>query len=139
MRKPTRFGFSGVLACVCFFCLSTATALPQEAKPAPSPDAVADEEPPLPAAAMLALRQLQEQNLAVLKALEQLREDRDGALNRYTETLSIHLNALKDAFSFQGQQQLQMARSSNHFIITVAAALAGLAVLVMLLSALLPV
>jgi len=139
MRTPTRFGICGLAACVGSFCLSTATGLPQEAVPNNPAAPIANEDSPLPAAALPSLRQLQEQNLAVLKALEHLGEERDVALHRYTETITTQLNALKDAFAVQREHELQAARSSNRIILTVAAVSAGLAVLMMIFSAFLPI
>src|SRR5713101_5870563 len=139
MRKPTRFGFCGLAACMCFFCLSTATGLSQDAKPdEPANPVEGHDLPPLPVSAP-SLRQLLEQNQAVLKALEQLREDREAALNRYTQTIVTQLDNLKDAFALQRGRELQNTQRTNHMILTVAGALAGLTLLAMLLSALLPV
>ncbi len=138
MRNPTRFGFYGLAACMCSFCLSTATGLSQDAKPDEAANSVAGQDsPPAPVAAP-SLRQLLEQNQAVLKALEQLREDREAALNRYTQTIVTQLDNLKDAFTLQRGKELQNTQRTNQMIMTLAGALAGLTVLAMLLSALLP-
>src|SRR5213594_2848364 len=138
MRKPTRFGVYGLVAWTCSFCLSAATTLPQEARIA-STNNLATEDLSPSALSAPALQQLQEQNLAVLKAIEQLREDKEAALNRYTESISAQLNILKDAIIFQREQEMASARSSNRFIFTVAAVIGALAVLVMLVTALVPV
>jgi len=124
---------------MCSFCLSAATALPPAATPEHSVTPVVDEDSPLSAAALPSLRQIQEQNLAVLKAVEHLGEDRDAALHRYTETITAELTALKEAFALQREQELQTARTSNRIILTVAGVSAGLALLMMLFSAFLPV
>jgi len=92
----------------------------------------------LPLVTASTLQELQEQNLAVLKALDQLRVDRDAALDRYTETITNQLNTLTETLTLQRQQQLQAARDSSRFVLTIAATIAGLAVLMVLASALLP-
>jgi len=137
MRKTTRFGFYGLAACMCSFCLSTASGLSQDAKSNDAPDSLEGHDPPpLPVAAP-SLRQLLEQNEAVLKAVEQLREDRQTALNRYTQTMVTQLDNLKDAFALQRGKEIQDMQRSNHMILTVAGTLAGLMLLAMALSALL--
>src|SRR5258708_26647028 len=88
MRNPTRFGKCGLAAWMCSFCLSAATGLPPAAAPDHPGTPVADEDSPLSPAVLPSLRQIQEQNLAVLKAVEHLGEDRDAALHRYTETIT---------------------------------------------------
>src|SRR5438477_4937857 len=139
MRNTTRFGFFGFVASMCFFCLSTVTGSPHDSKPTDPLNPAAREDPLLLLTNAPFLHQLQEQNLAVLKALEQLREERDGALDRYNQTITSQLNILKDAFLFQREQELESARNSNRFILTIAAVTAGLAVLIMVFCALLPV
>ena len=120
MRNTTRFGFFGFVASMCFFCLSTVTGSPHDSKPTDPLNPAAREDPLLLLTNAPFLHQLQEQNLAVLKALEQLREERDGALDRYNQTITSQLNILKDAFLFQREQELDAARNSNRFILTVA-------------------
>ena len=139
MQNSTRFGFYGLNACLCSFCLSLTTGLAQESKVSPPENPLPREEAPLPRPTDASLRELQEQNLAVLKAIEQLQEDRDAALQRYTAAVSTQLNALTDAFLSHRAQELQTVRNSNRFILTVTASIAGVAVLIMLFSALLPV
>ena len=125
MRNTTRFGFFGFVASMCFFCLSTVTGSPHDSKPTDPLNPAAREDPLLLLTNAPFLHQLQEQNLAVLKALEQLREERDGALDRYNQTITSQLNILKDAFLFQREQELDAARNSNRFILTVAAVIGG--------------
>ena len=123
---------------MCSFCLSAATGLPPATAPDHTGTPAADEDSPLPPASLPSLRQIQEQNLAVLKAVEHLGEDRDAALHRHTETITAELTALKESFSLQREQELQAARTSNRIILTVAGVSAGLALLMMLISAFLP-
>ena len=139
MQKSMRFGFCGLAACMCSFCLSTAPASPQDAKLSESAKPVATRDSPEAQPVAPSLLDLQQQNLAVLQALEQLREDRETAFTRYTQSITAELNLLKEAFTTQRAQELQSAQSANRFILSMAAALAGLAVLIMLLSAILPV
>ena len=106
MRNTTRFGFFGFVASMCFFCLSTVTGSPHDSKPTDPLNPAAREDPLLLLTNAPFLHQLQEQNLAVLKALEQLREEREGALDRYNQTITSQLNILKDAFLFQGGVQI---------------------------------
>jgi hypothetical protein len=135
MPQPRRFGVRGIAACLCSLCLSTFTALPQDAK---SSDAAANDDSEQTSEAARALRQLQEQNSAVLKAVERLQDDADAALGRYTAVIGGQLDALKTALLLQRDQEFQTARAGNRVILTLAAGLAGAAVLIMLLSALLP-
>src|SRR5258708_4114338 len=131
MRTTQRFGFCGLLACMGSFCLSTLTALPQDSKPGQPTNSATGEESPSSQTNAPSLRQLKEQNLAVLRALEQLREDRETTLNRYTETITGQLNVLRDALSLQRQQEAQAARNSNRLILMIAATVAANALLLM--------
>jgi hypothetical protein len=136
MPQPSRFGFQGVAACVCSFCLWTFTALPQDAKIS---DPASNSDSQLTSEGVPSLRQLQEQNLAVLKAVERFQDDADAALGRYTAAIAGQLDALKAALVLQRDQEFQSTRAANRVILTLAAGLAGAAVLIMLLSALLPI
>ena len=135
MQKPTRFGFCSLFGCLCSFCLSTITGLPQDAKPADAAPAPSQESP----TNAPSLQQLVEQNLAMLKALDELKGDREAALKQYTEAIANELNVLREALVSQREQEFQTARDSNRFILTVAATVAGIALIIMLVSALLPV
>jgi len=139
MRNSTRFGFCGLSACMCSFYLSLATGLSQEPKIPVLENSPVGEDLSQSRAAAAALRELQEQNLAVLQAIEQLQEDRDAALQRYSAGVSTQLNTLTEAFLSQRSHELQTVRNSNRFILTVTASIAGFAVLIMVLSAFVPV
>jgi hypothetical protein len=136
MPQPSRFGFRGVTACLCSFCLSILTSLSQDSK---TSDSAVSNDPQLTSDAAPFLRQLQEQNLAVLKAVERLQDDADAALERYTAVIAGQLDSLKSALVLQREQDFQSTRAANRVILTLAAGLAGAAVLIMLLSALLPI
>src|SRR5881396_530590 len=136
MPQPRRFGIRGVAACWCSFCLSMLTVLSQDSK---TSDPAVNNDPPLTSDAAPFLRQLQEQNLAVLKAVERLQDDADAALGRYNVTVAAQLDALKSALVLQREQDFQSTSAANRVILTLAAGLAGAAVLIMLLSALLPI
>jgi hypothetical protein len=138
MQRAMRSGVCGLLACTCCFCLSTFRTQAQEADIPDSADLMAGEDFIAPPEPGISLRQVLDQNLAVLKALDQLAQDREAVLARYTESVTTQLNALRDALTAQRQQDLETASRSNQFILTLSSAFAGIAILVMLVSAFLP-
>ena len=78
------------------------TVLSQDSK---TSDPAVNNDPQLTSDAAPFLRQLQEQNLAVLKAVERLQDDADAALGRYNVTVAAQLDALKSALVLQRAEE----------------------------------
>ena len=134
-----RFGIRGLLGCACSFCLSPVMGLSQQAAGSAQDGPEQRIEAPISELrAALLIQHLQQQNEAVLQALEQLRADRNEELHQYSESMAGQFSALKETLAFGRDEQMQATRDSNRFLLTATAVLTLIALITMLLTLLLP-
>ena len=85
--------------------------------------------------ALRAYLHIQEQLHQTLLTIEQSRKDSEAAARQNAETIATRLQLIEQAITAQRQREAEAARNSSKFAITVAAALGGIGLIVMALTA----
>ena len=99
------------------------------------PDPFGEEDALMPSAGTPTPQQFLEQNQALLQAINLEREEQEAALRRNSESISLQLRLLQDNLGSQTREDLRELRRSSQFVLAVAAAIGGLTLVLVLVSA----
>jgi len=153
MRIRTQAGHFGNLIRASIFCLATAIGRSQTSAPSNGVEPLSVERSSKSTEILLSPQQLQEQHQELLKAVdlirqdaqghlqrnvaavERIRKDTDASLKRFTTAVDGKLDSLNRAVASERERDLQTMRNSNRFALTTAAILVGLLLLEILFLA----
>ncbi len=134
MKRRTHSRFFELLFFIAL--LAGATVL-QAAEPVPATPVTnkpAGESPVVTPAFEQMLQQMQEQQLAALRAIEQIRLDAAAASQHNDEVVAARLRLIEQALTDQRERELESLRSSNRFTLIIVAVFAGVGLIGMLIN-----
>ncbi len=138
MRPHARIGLlsAGNVVCLCLCCLLVQPGWSQTNSPATPPDPALESAIRYWQSQLTKLEQLQAQQAAALKNIEDGQQQIARALTQSMDNTVARLDAMNDALEAQRERSLEFIRDSNHLMLKVVAGLAGLLFLGILFMAL---
>jgi hypothetical protein len=121
---------AGLAACITSFCLAPLPAASQVSSNQPAAsNAMAD---------AAAVERIQQQQAALVRAVERIHQESQAALDRYTDTVLAQFNLLQDSFAAQQASDLDAAERLNRFTRNAVFTMIGTVVLSILVLAWIP-
>jgi len=128
MRFPVQVGLfgAGIFACASFFCLSENRCWSQSNVTWDVVVPTSTEEFWKSQELLLLPQQLREQNQQLLLAVELIRQETEGRLQRHASAIDLKLDRLSQVFASERERELDALHSFNRFALTTATGVAGI-------------